>query len=61
MSEEDECIFKLPSLRTQIILTHIQGYDRVTMHPSQEGGIFSHLSYIKKRTCQPKKMKKENA
>jgi hypothetical protein len=58
MSEEDECIFKPPSLPTQIISTHIQGYDRVTMYPLQERRIFSHISYIKKRTYQPKKMKK---
>jgi len=59
MSEEDKFIFKPPSLRTQIILTHIQGYDSVTMHPSQERGIFSHISYIKKEDIPAKKDEKK--
>jgi len=60
MSEEDECIFKPPSLPTQIILRQIQGYDTVTVYQSQERRIFFHIPYIKKRTYQPKKMKKED-
>jgi len=59
MSEENKCIFKPPSLPTQIILTHIQGYDGVTMYPSQERGIFSHISYIKKDDISAKKDEKK--
>jgi len=55
MSEEDKCIFKPLSLPTQIILTHIQGYSRVTMYPSQERRVFSHIPYIKKEDISQKR------
>jgi hypothetical protein len=55
MSEKDERIFKPSSLPTQIILTHIQGYDSVTMYPSQERRIFSHTPYTKRRHISQKR------
>jgi hypothetical protein len=40
------------------MVTHIQGYDRVTMYPPQGRRIFSHISYIKKDMSAKKGKKK---
>jgi hypothetical protein len=57
MSEEDKCIFKPPSLPTQIILTHIQVYH---VSVTRKDNIFPHTLHKKEDISAKKGEKKEN-
>jgi hypothetical protein len=61
MSEDDECIFKPPSLPTQIILTHTHTHRIMIGLPCihhKRGGYFQHIVH-KKEDYQQKRIKKK--
>jgi hypothetical protein len=60
MSEKDECIFKPPSLPTQIILTHIQDYECYHVSVTRKEDIFPHTLHEKEDISATKDEKKEN-